>query len=118
MNEIAYAAFFDELAQIEKRAMLKQAAFLGSVAQGFKNLAGTAPKNIVGQLKGAWKGGVDSAKAVGPIRPRDAAAGGLRGLAANDTARALGVGALGVGALGAGTLGAGYLAGRSSAAPR
>lgn len=85
-----FESFFDELSQIEKRAMLQRVstpemskeaglAPLGrvgrSIGRGFKMLANTSPKQSAGRLRKAWEGGIRArakhwgAPVQGPLQP-------------------------------------------------
>jgi hypothetical protein len=131
-----YDAFFDEMGEIEKRAMLEV------IATGKIKEAGTAQaaeealglgKKLLGGMKEIGEHGLGKAvsgmrgvgsKAMDELAAKNPDIGrvgrywhGLKAMARTPTGTTLGTGALALGGVGAAGLGAGYLAGRSSAAP-
>ena len=109
-----YDAFFDELGQIEKRAMLEKAASLGWVGgglRGLKHLVTRSPAKNLSSLRKAWKTGIRRSGGLragqhGPPKPmtwHEKAVSGLEGVARVPVGKAaiLGAGALGVAGVGA-----------------
>jgi len=116
VDSIRYGAFFDELGQLEKHAMIKHAAGGSvSVMKGLSNIFGKGfgkTYGAKGPFQKAWKSGVKGAGKDAGWLAR--AKGGLKGLWGSDVGRAtlVGGGTLAGGALAAG--GAGHLMGRNS----
>lgn len=120
MNEVAYEAFFDELGQIEKRAMLAKTAVnplaLGNVARVGAGMVKN-PLSSAKMLGKIWQTGVKSAPKGADALTRAGKGVGALWNTPGGRAAVLGGGA----ALGAGGLatayGLGRQGGRSSAAP-
>lgn len=120
MNEVAYAAFFDELGQIEKRAMLTKVAVsplaLGNVARVGAGMLKN-PVSSAKMLGKIWQTGVKAAPKGADALTRAGKGVGALWRTPGGRAAILGGGAtLGAGGL-ATTYGLGRRAGRSSAAP-
>lgn len=106
LEQVRYEAFFDELGQMEKRAMLEKVAVAGSLYRAGRQLFRN-PKAFGRGIKKSWQKGV---KKEGPDAAWfDKGIGGLKQTWESPQGR------LALGTAGAvGLTGAGYLAGRSS----
>jgi len=122
-KEAMYSGFFDELGLLEKQQMFeKQAAGLGTLVKGFRQL-GKDPTKALGGVRRAWEVGVRRGAGLGrgqagPLQGGVAnrlrqAWGGVKNVAKTPAGQAIGATALGAGALGAGAVGTGYAAGRA-----
>jgi hypothetical protein len=107
LEQHQYDAFFDELSQIEKKAMLEKVALgvVGQTIKGFSRIArrGLAPS--AQRMQRAFTVGAGRAKNLGTSSTLGGLGSVLRTREGKATAAALGAGALGAG-------GAGYAASR------
>ena len=119
MNDVAYEAFFDELGQIEKRAMLEKAAVVAAARTLGQVVSPMVkhPARMGKVLKNIYQSGAKAApKGSGTLTRVGKGVGKLWGTQEGRVAILGGGAALGAGTIGAGAL-AGRQAGRSSAAP-